>query len=137
MAGEAEQTLPYLNEALRLTEHRGEAWFAAEVQRQIGEAYRQLGNASVARKSFENALSIARHQNAKLWELRAAMSLARLLRNQGRTGEAYKLVAPVFGFFTEGFGTNDLKDAKFLLGELQDTSGALIGNRLDSNPRCS
>jgi predicted ATPase len=65
------------------------------------------------------ALSIAREQEAKLWELRAATSLARLRREQGRRAEARDLLAPVHGWFTEGFDTPDLKDAKALLDELR------------------
>jgi predicted ATPase len=64
------------------------------------------------------ALAIADEQEAKLWELRAAVSLARRLRDHGRRGEARDLLAPVYGWFTEGFDTPDLKDAKALLDEL-------------------
>ena len=64
------------------------------------------------------ALDIARHQQAKSWELRAAMSLARLWAKQGKCSEAYDLLAPVYGWFTEGFDTTDLKDAKSLLDAL-------------------
>ncbi len=67
---------------------------------------------------FERALAIARQQQAKSWELRAAMSLARLWRDQREVSEARELLAPVFGWFTEGFDTRDLKEAKALLGEL-------------------
>jgi predicted ATPase len=67
---------------------------------------------------FERALSIARQQQAKSWELRAAMSLARLWRDQGKVQQARELLAPVYGWFTEGFDTRDLKEAKALLQEL-------------------
>jgi predicted ATPase len=67
---------------------------------------------------FEHALTVARHQQAKSWELRAAISLARLWRFQGKVQEARELLAPVYGWFTEGFDTRDLKEAKALLGEL-------------------
>jgi predicted ATPase len=67
---------------------------------------------------YRKALSIAREQEAKLWELRAAVSLARLRRDQGRRAEALDLLAPVYGWFTEGFATPDLKEAKTLLDEL-------------------
>jgi predicted ATPase len=66
---------------------------------------------------FEKALSVARQQQAKSWELRAAMSMARLWREQGKREEALDLLAPVYGWFTEGFDTLDLKEAKTLLGE--------------------
>jgi predicted ATPase len=67
---------------------------------------------------FEHALSVAREQQAKSWELRAAMSMARLWRDQGKRDEARKLLAPVYGWFTQGFNTLDLKEAKMLLDEL-------------------
>jgi predicted ATPase len=67
---------------------------------------------------YRKALSIAREQEAKLWELRAAASLARLRRDQGRPAKARDLLAPVYGWFTEGFDTLDLKDAKALVGTL-------------------
>ena len=67
---------------------------------------------------FERALTIARAQQAKSWELRAAMSLARLWRDQGKVQQARELLAPVYGWFTEGYDTRDLKEAKALLDEL-------------------
>jgi predicted ATPase len=67
---------------------------------------------------FERALTIARQQQAKSWELRAAMSMARLWRGQGKRDEARNLLAPLYGWFTEGFETLDLKEAKVLLDEL-------------------
>ena len=67
---------------------------------------------------FERALGIAREQQAKSWELRAAMSMARLWHDQGRRDEARDLLAPLYGWFTEGFATRDLKEAKVLLDEL-------------------
>ncbi len=74
---------------------------------------------AAAEASFERALSIARHQSAKLWELRAAVSLARLWRDQGRNDKATDLLAPVYGWFTEGFATPDLQAAKELLDNLR------------------
>jgi predicted ATPase len=71
-----------------------------------------------AEACFQRALAVAREQSARMWELRAAMSLARLWANQGRRAEAHDLLAPVYGWFTEGFDTADLKDAKGLLDEL-------------------
>jgi predicted ATPase len=71
-----------------------------------------------AQSYFERALAVARQQQAKSWELRAAMSMARLLRDQGKPGEARELLAPVYGWFTEGFDTLDLKEAKALLDAL-------------------
>ena len=72
-----------------------------------------------AQAYFERALSVARQQQAKSWELRAAMSMARLWRDQSKQHEARELLAPVYGWFTEGFDTSDLKEAKALLEELR------------------
>jgi predicted ATPase len=76
------------------------------------------GHAEAAETLYRKALGIAEEQRAKLWELRATASLARLRRDQGRREEARNLLAPVYGWFTEGFGTPDLKDAKTLLDQL-------------------
>jgi hypothetical protein len=75
-------------------------------------------DAAKAQSYFERALAVARQQQAKSWELRAAMSMARLWRDQGKRDEARELLAPVYGWFTEGFDTLDLKEAKVLLDEL-------------------
>jgi predicted ATPase len=75
-------------------------------------------DAANAAMYFEGALAVARQQQAKSWELRAAMSMARLWRDQGKRDEARDLLAPVYGWFTEGFDTLDLKEAKNLLDEL-------------------
>ena len=91
------------------------------------EVYRTAGNISLkspepdaakAQIYLERALAVARQQEAKSWELRAAMSMARLWRDQGERDEARELLAPVYGWFTEGFDTHDLKDARALLDEL-------------------
>jgi predicted ATPase len=71
-----------------------------------------------AQEYFKRALAVARRQQAKSWELRAAMSLSRLWRDQGKVQQARELLAPVYGWFTEGFDTRDLKEAKALLEEL-------------------
>ena len=73
-------------------------------------------DAAKAEAYFERALAVARQQQAKSWELRAAMSIARLWRDQGKVQQARELLAPVYGWFTEGFDTRDLKEAKALLG---------------------
>ena len=75
-------------------------------------------DATKAQAYFDRALTVARAQQAKSWELRAAMSLARLRRDQGKVQQARELLAPVYGWFTEGLDTRDLKDAKALLEEL-------------------
>ncbi len=97
-----------------------ETWGEAEVHRIAGETalISPLPDAAKAEAYFERALAIARKQKAKSWELRAAMSKARLWRDQGRQDKARDLLAPVYGWFTEGFDTLDLKEAKVLLDQL-------------------
>jgi predicted ATPase len=104
-----------LNEAMTIIEKTKEVLYEAEVNRLAGEiALLSRGTAS-AGPYFERALAVARIQQAKSWELRAAMSIARLWRDQGKRDEARELLAPVYGWFTEGFDTRDLKEAKALL----------------------
>ena len=107
-------------EALTLVEATKERWCEAEVNRIAGEIALKSPepDAAKAEAYFEHALSVARKQQAKSWELRAAMSLARLWRDQGKVQQARELLAPVYGWFTEGFDTLDLKEAKVLLEEL-------------------
>jgi len=76
---------------------------------------------------LQRAITVARNQGAKLWELRAAVALGRLWRDQGRYGDAHDLLAPVYGWFTEGFETPDLQDAKNLLDELAGTAPSSPG----------
>jgi predicted ATPase len=83
-----------------------------------GELFLSMHDDGAAEASFREAISIAQHQSAKTGELRAAMSMARLWRDQSKRDEARDLLAPVYGWFTEGFDTRDLKDAKGLLEEL-------------------
>jgi class 3 adenylate cyclase/predicted ATPase len=115
IAGDAQEALTLLDDALALT---GERWFTAELNRHKGELLLQRGHTEVAEELYRKALSIAVEQEAKMWELRAAMSLARLWRDQCRRAKARDLLAPVYGWFTEGFDTADLKDAQALLNEL-------------------
>jgi predicted ATPase len=107
-----------LDEALQIVERTGERWLAAELYRHKGQLLLRQGHSEAAEELYRNALSIAAEQEAKLWELRAAMSLARLHCDQGRRAEARDLVAPIYSWFTEGFRTADLKEAKALLDEL-------------------
>ena len=109
-----------VGQAFKLIEITKERWSEAEVNRVAAEVALKSpgGDAAKALAYFERALSVARKQQAKSWELRAAMSLARLWRDQGRRDEASGLLAPVYGWFTEGFDTLDLKEAKTLLNEL-------------------
>jgi predicted ATPase len=79
-------------------------------------------NATEAESCFQQAISVAQHQSAKSWELRASTSFAKLWQSQGKRQEAYDLLAPVYGWFTEGFDTADLIDAKALLDELSEFS---------------
>ena len=108
------------SEAISAIEATKERWFEAETYRIAGEIALKSPepDATKAEAYFERALAIARQQQAKSWELRAAMSLARLWRDQGKVQQARELLAPVYGWFTEGFDTRDLKEAKALLEEL-------------------
>ena len=121
IAGQVEEALTLLDEALQIVERTGERWFEAELNRHKGQLLLRQGHAEAAEELYRKALSIAEEQEAKLWELRAAVSLARLRRDQGRRAEARDLLAPVYGWFTEGFDTPDLKEAKALLDELGGT----------------
>ena len=109
-----------LSEAMAAIERTGETWFEVDVYRIAGEIARQSPNHAMAKAEtyFEHALAVARQQQAKSWELRAVMSLARLWRDQGKVQQARELLAPVYGWFTEGFDTKDLKEAKALLEQL-------------------
>jgi predicted ATPase len=118
IAGHLEEALALLDDALRMVERTGERWFAAELNRHKGQLLLQQMNSEGAEELYCKALRIAQEQAAKLWELRAAASLARLRREQGRRAEARDLLLPVYGGFTEGFHTPDLKEAKALLDEL-------------------
>jgi predicted ATPase len=118
--GQLEEAWRSIREAIRTVDTTKERWFEAEVLRIAGElALKSLEtNAAKAVSYFERALAVARAQQARSWELRAAMSLARLWRGQGRRADAHDLLAPVYGWFIEGFDTLDLKEAKALLDEL-------------------
>ena len=117
-AGQAEAALDLLSEALAAVEDMDERVFEAELHRIIGDALLSMQRRGEAEVEFTRALAIARQQQAKSWELRASMSLARLWRDQGKPQQARELLAPVYGWFTEGFDTRDLKEAKALLEEL-------------------
>jgi predicted ATPase len=117
-AGQIEEALAQLDQALQLVERTEERWFAAELDRQRGRLLLRQSHPDAAEELYRKALSIAREQEAKLWELRAASSLARLWRDHGRCAAARDLLAPVYGWFTEGLATRDLKAAKMLLHQL-------------------
>jgi predicted ATPase len=109
-----------IGEAMTAVETTKERWCEAEVHRIAGEVALLSPEPDTAKAEayFEHALAVARKQQAKSWELRAAMSMARLWRDQGKPQQARELLAPVYGWFTEGFDTLDLKEAKALLNEL-------------------
>jgi class 3 adenylate cyclase/tetratricopeptide (TPR) repeat protein len=123
-----EAALASVAAGLTVVEKTGGAPLEAELYRLRGEALLAgAGTVSEAVTAIERAIEVARRQNAKSWELRGAMSLARLRRQQGRPQEAVALLAPVCGWFTEGFDTTDLKEAKTLLGELTEPAIAAEG----------
>jgi predicted ATPase len=109
-----------VDEQLAAIEQTGERWFEAEVHRARGEILLKGAptNTAPAEEAFLTAIAIAQQQKARSFELRAAMSMARLWRDQGKRDEARNLLAPVYGWFTEGLDTLDLKQAKALLDEL-------------------
>jgi predicted ATPase len=115
-----EAGLTALAEALTLVDKTEERWYEPELYRLKGELLLQQNsdNQAEAENCFHHALDIARIQQAKSFELRTATSLARLWQQQGKRQEAHDLLAPVYNWFTEGFDTADLKDAKALLDEL-------------------
>jgi predicted ATPase len=118
--GEFDDAWRCIGEAMKMVETTKEGVWEAEVNRVAGEiALKSPEPDSVkAEAYFERALAVARAQQAKSWELSAGMSMARLWRDQGKRDEARDLLAPVYGWFTEGFDTRDLKEAKALLEEL-------------------
>ena len=119
IAGQVEEGLTLLDAALQIVERTGERWLDAELNRHKGQLLLRQGYPKAAEELYCRALSIAVEQEAKLWELRAAASLARLRRDQGSGAEARDLLAPIYKWFTEGFDTPDLKEAKVLLDELE------------------
>jgi len=117
-AGQWRAALAHLAEARGLAEEREMRWFQAETLRLTGDVLLATSDAVAAEASYCESIAIAQQQSAKLWELRAATSLARLWREQGNHVEAHELLAPVYAWFTEGFGSPVLQEAKALLEEL-------------------
>ena len=121
-AKEAGEALRLVKIALERVNQTAERWFEAELYRLQGEALRQSleldDTEASAEASFWRGLAVARDQGARLWELRAATSLASLWRDQGKRAEARDLLAPVYNWFTEGFDTPILQDTKVLLDQL-------------------
>jgi predicted ATPase len=118
--GSLDEALSALSDALEAADEHEIRNYEAETHRLKGELLlrQNQSNAPEAQRCFERAIEVARKQNAKSLELRATMSLARLLKEQGRRDEAHAILAEIYGWFTEGFDTADLKDAKALLDEL-------------------
>jgi predicted ATPase len=110
-----------LDESIGLIERTKETWCQAEINRVAGEIALGMPTPDVAKAEayFERALAVARQQQAKSWELRAAMSMARLWRDKDKRQQAHDLLAPVYSWFTEGFDTLDFRDAKELLEQLK------------------
>ena len=117
--GQAEEGLRLLAEALAVVD-KGDLWYEAEMHRIKGELLlrQAVPDAPQAEACFQQALAVARRQQAKSWELRAALSLSRLWQQQGKRAEARELLAPIYSWFTEGFDTPDLQEAKALLEDL-------------------
>ena len=116
-AGDCQEALRLLVDALGRVERTGERWFEAELHRLKGDVLLAISSerSSEVEACYHRALAVARNQGAHLWELRAATSLARLWRDGGKPEQALELLAPVYDWFTEGFDTTDLKDARALL----------------------
>ena len=112
------EALETLAQALDVGEQTRERWWESRIHHLRGQALLHSGDADSAAASLQAAIQIARAQDAKSWELRAATSLARLWAEQGRHNDAHDLLAPVYDWFTEGFDTPDLQDAKALLDDL-------------------
>jgi predicted ATPase len=118
--GDLAGALDLIDEAIAQVERPGweERWYYAEILRIKGWMLSLKGDPEEAERAYTDSLDWARTQQAKSWELRTATSYARLMRDQGRAGEVYELLAPIYGWFTEGFDTPDLKEAKALLYEV-------------------
>ena len=130
LLGQPEGGLATLEEARTLLEKTGERYYEAELHRQRGELLLQREAKShpapdsreqhEAETCFQHALDVSRQQQAKSFELRAAMSLSRLWQRQGKRAQAHALLAPIYNWFTEGFDTADLQEAKALLDALRE-----------------
>lgn len=117
-AGRVQEGLEVLKEGMDVSQRTNEPFYEAELHRLRGEALAKVASLSEAESCFNQAIEVARQQQAKSFELRAAMSLARLWQRQGKREQSRALLADVYGWFTEGFGTVDLQDARVLLDEL-------------------
>ena len=120
-SGQFDDAWRCIESAMTAMQATKERWCEAEAHRVAGEIALKSPQRDVAKAQahFEDSLIVARAQQAKSWELRAAMSLARLLSHRGKRQAAYDLLAPTYDWFTEGFDTSDLRKAKALLAELR------------------
>ena len=122
MVGHMDEGLQLLDDACTVVHHTGEGLYEAELYRLHGDLLRAHASTPStlerAEESLQQALAIARQQQAKSWELRAALSLSRLWQKQGQDTDARDLLAPIYGWFTEGFETVDLQEAQVLLEQL-------------------
>jgi predicted ATPase len=132
LTGDLDNALHLIDDVIVQIERPGweERLFYPEVLRLKGWMLALKGDLEGAERNYLASLDWARQQQAKSWELRTSTSYARLMRDQGRTREAHDLLAPIYGWFTEGFGTKDLKEAKTLLNELGErTPRETVSNR--------
>ncbi len=120
LAGQVDAGLAAVGAGLAAASETGERMWEAELYRLRAELQRRQGHAAEAEADLHRALEVARAQQARSWELRATLSLCRLWRGQGKQGEARRMLAEIYGWFTEGFETSDLQEAKSLLAELAD-----------------
>jgi predicted ATPase len=116
--GQFVTALALLKEALTKSRERREHWYEAELHRLVGKLLLKMDRQEEAVIEFNRAFTVARTQQARIWELRAATNLAQVWRDQGKHASAHELLAPLYGWFTEGFDTPDLIEAKALLDEL-------------------
>jgi predicted ATPase len=116
--GRTTEGLSYLTEAEQIIETTNDAFAEAELHRVRADLLNANGDVAGAELSYQQAIAIAKRQSAKMFELRASTSLARLWRDQGKRVEAYNLLSPIYGWFTEGFETPALGEAKALLDTL-------------------
>ena len=116
--GQFERAMKTLEQGFDFIEETDERYYEAELNRLKGELLLMQGDEVGAEASLRKAIEVARRQKAKSWELRAATDMARLWQTEGRTDEAYELLAPIYDWFTEGFDTPDLIAAQALLEEL-------------------
>jgi predicted ATPase len=123
-AGHPEEGLATMAEALAMVDETDERFFEAELYRVRAELLLGQGEDAEAEATLQHAIEVARRQKARSWELRATVSLARLWQQQGRVGEAHQMLAQIYGWFTEGFDTPDLQEAKALLEALSSDQPA-------------